>query len=70
MDQPLREIGDGERFTIALDASSPLPAGEYRVLGSHRIDGGELEYRVRAEADGRIHQVRQTDLRFFNRILR
>jgi len=34
----------------------------YRVLDSRRIAGGELQYRLEAEADGR---VRQADLRFF-----
>jgi hypothetical protein len=70
MTQELREIRDGERFTVALDAGSPLPAGDYRVLDSHRTPDGSLEYRVRAEADGGVHVVRQDDLRFFNRILR
>ena len=70
MDQPLREMRDGERFTVAIDAGSPLPAGAYRVLDSRRIDGGELEYRLEAEADGKVHRVRQGDLRFFNRVLR
>lgn len=69
MDQTLRELRDGERFTVAIDAGSPVPAGAYRVLDSRRIPGGELEYRLEAEADGRVHRVRQGDLRFFNRIL-
>lgn len=70
MDQPLHELRDGERFTVAIDAGSPLPAGNYRVLDSRRLADGDLAYRVRAEADGRIHEIRQADLRFFNRILR
>lgn len=69
MDQPLREMRTGERFTVAIDAGSPLPAGAYRVLDSQRIAGGELEYRLESEADGQVHRVRQGDLRFFNRII-
>ena len=70
MDQPLREMRDGERFTVAIDAGSPVPAGAYRVLDSRRLANGDLEYRLEAEADGQVHWVRQDDLRFFNRILR
>jgi hypothetical protein len=70
MDQPLKEIRRGERFTVAIDAGSPLPAGRYRVLGSRPVAGDDVEYRVEAEDDGRVYTVRQTALRFFNKILR
>jgi hypothetical protein len=69
MDQPLKEIGRGERFTVALDAGSPLPARCYRVLDSRPLDD-DIEYRVEAEDGGRTYTVRQADLRFLNRILR
>ena len=69
IDRPLQEIRRGERFTVALDAGSPLPAGRYRVRDSRAI-GDDIEYRVEAEDGGRVYTVRQRDLRFFNRVLR